>query len=473
MMPQPLPPTLVGLRRQIAAGERTVTEALQIQQHILSEQGQQWRCIIHEFSTKPVADHSLPLAGVGLAHKDIFAMQGRLPHCGTLTPQARAGATTTVMRRLSQAGSEPLAALAMAEFASGVTGENPNLPLPVNPVDALAAVGGSSSGSGVAVAAGLCYGSLGTDTAGSVRIPAATCGVLGLKPTRSLLPTLGCHPLASSLDTIGVIARSALDAAHIFAATLTSTQRKRLLPNLIPLAGSLSAHDWDQSQKSLPSPARWRIATCFSHPQSAFSLGAHHAPILHEFADAYADKAAVKAVEFGSMPELIRCTNVLLHVESAAVHAAALRGEAPELSDITRSVALAGAAIPAVWYHDALTRRRMHTDEFINTYLRDHDIFITPMLPQGVPDWADVLTESDSFQSRALLGLFSWTSFVNYLGLPAIVFPIGQDHRGRPVCVQAIARPYAEASLLAFAYETERERFGENGFIPCPPAMQP
>src|SRR5690606_18391427 len=86
----------------------------------------------------------------------------------------------TVVRRLEAAGSHATAALSMAEFASGVTGENPNLPLPVNPVDPVAAVGGSSSGSAVAVAAGLCYGSLGTDTAGSIRIPAATCGVLGL-----------------------------------------------------------------------------------------------------------------------------------------------------------------------------------------------------------------------------------------------------------------------------------------------------
>jgi aspartyl-tRNA(Asn)/glutamyl-tRNA(Gln) amidotransferase subunit A len=90
-----------------------------------------------------------------------------------------------------------------------------------------------------------------------------------------------------------------------------------------------------------------------------------------------------------------------------------------------------------------------------------------------VPDWDHVLTRSPGFQPRSLLGLFSWTAFINYLGLPAIAFPIGQDDQGRPVCVQAIARPHAEALLLAFAYEAERERFGMNGFIERPPALRP
>src|SRR5690606_17274620 len=171
---------------------------------------------------------SLPLAGVGMAHKDIFAMRGRLPYCGTPAPVATAGNVTPEVQRLAQAGATTLAAVGMAEFACGATGESPHLPQPVNPVHPLAAVGGSSSGSGVAVAAGLCYASLGTDTAGSVRIPAATCGIVGFKPGRGVLPNTGTHPLAPSLDTVGVLARSARDAAQVFAAMLSPDQRQRL-----------------------------------------------------------------------------------------------------------------------------------------------------------------------------------------------------------------------------------------------------
>src|SRR5690606_17792408 len=149
-----------------------------------------------------------------------------------------------------------LAAVGMAEFACGATGENPHLPRPVNPVDPLAAVGGSSSGSGVAVAAGLCYASLGTDTAGSVRIPAATCGIVGFKPGRDVLPNTGTHPLAPSLDTVGVLARSARDAAQVFAAMLPPDQRQRLFP-----AGD-AAHASDDAVITLPPARALRLAAC-------------------------------------------------------------------------------------------------------------------------------------------------------------------------------------------------------------------
>ncbi|WP_353149259.1 amidase [Pollutimonas bauzanensis] len=457
MTAQQLAVTLTGLRRQIVSGECSPAEALALQHKILSEHAPRWKCVTHIFPLETVADTALPLAGVGLAHKDIFALQGRAPECGTARHLSLPRSSGTVVRRLERAGSHAMAALSMAEFASGVTGENPNLPLPVNPVDPVAAVGGSSSGSAVAVAAGLCYGSLGTDTAGSIRIPAATCGVLGLKPTNGLLPTTGSHPLAISLDSIGILARSALDAAQILSAALTASQQKRL-----------------QLQTSLAAPPRWRIATCFSHVQSAFTPDERTTEQLQQFAKSYASKAHVAQVELATaLPELIRCANIVLHVEAAAVHYDAMRKHGPELSDITRAVTLPGAAIPAAWYHSALQARRSHVRAFIDTYLRDHDLLLTPMLPQGVPDWDHVLTRSPGFQPRSLLGLFSWTAFVNYLGLPAIAFPIGQDDQGRPVCVQAIARPHAEALLLAFAYEAERERFGTNGFIERPPALRP
>lgn len=474
MTSQQLAVTLTGLRRQITSGACTAAEALQLQQQTLFKYAQRWKCVTHTFPLSATTDSTLPLAGVGLAHKDIFAMRGHLPECGTAHTQSLPRTSATVIRRLERAGSHPLAALSMAEFACGVTGENPNLPLPVNPIDPIAAVGGSSSGSAVAVAAGLCYGSLGTDTAGSIRIPAATCGVLGLKPTTGLLPTTGSYPLAANLDTIGILARSALDAAQIFSAVLLPAQRKRLLPGFIPTTGSPNQINWHQLQVGLAAPPQWRIATCFSHFQTAFTPDESHTEQLYQFAKSCANKAPIARIELSAaMPELIRYANIVLHVEAAAVHSKAMLKQAPKLSDITRAVTLSGAAIPAIWYHSALKDRHSHAQTFVNSYLRDHDILLTPVLPQGVPDWDSVLTQSPGFQPRTLLGLFSWTAFINYLGLPAIVFPIGQDKQGRPVCIQAIARPHAEALLLALAYETERDRFGMNGFIERPPALRP
>ncbi|HYG43627.1 MAG TPA: amidase, partial [Bordetella sp.] len=203
MTPAGLPETIEGLRRLIAGAELNVDEAVSRQRKAFA--ADKGHCAVSLLAASSAADPALPLAGVGLAHKDIYRLPGRVPECGAGHPWPDAPPmAATVIRRLQAAGSSPLAALAMAEHACGATGENPRYPLPINPLDAAAAVGGSSSGSAVAVASGLCYGSLGTDTAGSVRIPAASCGVLGLKPTRDLLPRDGVAPLAPSLDTVGI-----------------------------------------------------------------------------------------------------------------------------------------------------------------------------------------------------------------------------------------------------------------------------
>nr|MBF0685510.1 amidase [Pseudomonas sp.] len=458
-----LPATLTQLRQALVRGDFPVSQALLAQRQLLAQHADHWQCVTHIFAAEADPDRTLPLAGAALAHKDIFAMRGRLPHCGTPSPVATAGPATPVVQRLEQAGATTMAALGMAEFACGATGENPHLPQPVNPVDPLAAVGGSSSGSGVAVAAGLCYASLGTDTAGSVRIPAATCGVLGFKPGWGVLPNTGTHPLAPSLDTVGILARSALDAAEVFSAMLLPGQRQSLF-RWRDVAGAdvIALHE----------PDNCRIAVCFDHPRDGVAQDGNITATLENFAAEAARGGPIGRLQLADMPELVRSADVILYAEAAAIHAAALRGDAPALSSITRGVVVPGSSLPATWYVQAMQARDGHIKHFLDTCLRDHDILLTPVLGHGVPDWAEVSTRSDTFAPRALLAMFSWTSFVNYLGLPAISFPVGKDARGRPVSVQAIARPGAEALLLAFAYQAERARYGDNGFVPTPPALR-
>ena len=131
------------------------------------------------------------LAGVPLAHKDAFDTGLHAPRLGGPRATGEPRPAASVLRRLAGHGALNLGALAMAEHACGATAENPHAPTLMNPLDSAAAVGGSSSGSAVAVAAGLCPASLGTDTAGSVRMPAATCGLIGLKPTPGRLSAQG------------------------------------------------------------------------------------------------------------------------------------------------------------------------------------------------------------------------------------------------------------------------------------------
>lgn len=458
MTPAGLPDAIPELRAALRRGDIDLRDALSRQHAAFAASPLHSATVVFD-PPKQLPDPALPLAGVGLAHKDIFRLQGRAPGCGIDPAHWAApapGAAATLIRRLDAAGSQPLAALAMAEYACGATGENPHYPLPLNPTDAEAAVGGSSSGSAVAVAAGLCYGSLGTDTAGSVRIPAATCGILGLKPTRGLLPAQGIAPLAPSLDTAGILARSATDAALIFENLLTPTQARRLFP---------------KGADALIRPPRktaWRLATCWEHPNPVVSLEVEIGQALQGLVDELPAGTTQAPVALPGLPAWVRLADILMRVEAAAIHQAALRQEAPALSPLTQTLALEGAALPALWYVDAQRQRSSRTRQFIAQTLRDADLLLTPALPRGVPDWQQVLTGASAFEPRRLLDLFCWMSFVNYLGLPAIVLPIGLDSRKRPISIQAIARPGREDLLLAFARHVEQIRPRAASLFPSP-----
>lgn len=439
LTPAGLPCSVEGLRAALHQGELTIGEALARQQQALRQDA--WHCVVDvpELARAMVPAASLPLAGVGLAHKDIFMFGAHMPACGVGAPPAGWVPTgeSTVLARLAAAGSLPLAWLDMAPYACGATAENERAPVMRNPLDDAAAVGGSSSGSAVAVAAGLCYGSLGTDTAGSVRMPAATCGLVGLKTTAGLLPDQGVVPLAPSLDTVGVLARCSADTLEIFAATLTDDQARDL-----------------RERHAADCQGPLRVAACFTHANADIRSSPEVAQALDAFA---AEMAAAPRIAIGSQRELQRLADIVLHAEAATTHHTALRGSLP-LPRAVRHMALNGAALPPEWYAQALQQRSAHQDAFIRHVLGEADILLTPALPAGVPDVRAVTSTSPDFQPRQLLAMFSWMSFVNYLGLPAVVVPIARDSRGHPICVQAIARPAMEGTLLAFVSRIEQLR---------------
>lgn len=475
-MSHALPNTLVELRRRIVAGEISMAQALDAQQAHLAHDAGRWNAVVNRVAEPHRAPgHEGSLAGVGLAHKDILWVGASAPGCGTghtLTTDPCRG-ESPVVRRLEQHGATTLASLAMAEYAGGVTGENPNLPLPINPLFENAFVGGSSSGSAVAVAAGLCYGSLGTDTAGSVRVPAASCGILGLKPTKGLLSAEGCFPLAPSLDTVGILARSARDALQILAASLSEAHRATLLPGVHLTDDMLPPAHWHEKlDNDLALPAAIRARYCLNHTSPRFALADEQNECIAGYISQLGNTLpAPEPVALPRLAEWGRLASIVLHAEAAATHYNALQAGAG-INHITRFTALPGAAIPAPWYAQAASAAHLHRQRFLDEALDDADILLTPVFPQGVPDWNDVLTTSPSFSPMRLLGLFSWTAFVNYLGLPAIVFPVGRDSRGRPVCVQAIGRPHSERLLLALAHHHEKQHHGDDGFVASPPALK-
>lgn len=430
-----LPDTLIGLQRALARGEWSVPEALAAQRERLVRQSDDTHCVV-EYLPVSAADASAAsgvLAGIALAHKDIFNLTGRRPGLGRDRGAVSSGLPAAdAVDRLARQGATQLAALAMAEFACGATGANLHFPRCFNPLQAQAAVGGSSSGSAVAVSAGLTYGSLGTDTAGSVRIPAATCAVLGLKTTHGRVPRDGVFPLAPSLDSVGILTRSAADA-------------RQLLDVLAPLP------EWD----TVPDrPLRLRAWI----PGQGVDM-----QVVTALTGLLTEWDVVQRL--GDWPEfqtVSRRAETVLHAEAGQTLRVALReGTA---APAVRDIALPGVVLPPAWAAQALSERGYWAQRFVQTQLADCDLFLLPALADPVPDWATVTPGHADYDARRLQGLYRYMGFVNYLGLPAIVLPIAADARGLPISAQLVARPHHEHMLLAFAEAVQRHRFGGSSF---------
>lgn len=432
-----LPRTLAGLQQAMARGDWLPEDALRAQRERVASLGQRWGCVVSilEHGAEAPDTHG-PLWGIGLAHKDIFDTHGHRPGLGhdrgAAAPERR---EARVLGRLRQAGATHLARLAMAEHACGATGANPHWPPCINPWHADAVVGGSSSGSGVAVACGLAYGALGTDTAGSVRIPAAACGVLGLRTTHGLISLQGVAPLAPSLDSVGLLARSAADATALLAVTAEHTLQARP-------AHSLKLKAW------LPT-------------DMAPDVGAVYERFLRENPGL---SVQAQLAELQALSDLAEC---LLHFEAAQVHRDALMQR--EASPAVEAVALPGLVIAPEWADAVRRQRAAHLSAFVAAHLQTHDILLLPAFTQPVPDWSQVTPGDPRFDPKRLQDLYRLMGFVNYLGLPSVVFPIGTDARGLPVSVQALARPFEDATLLGWAAQHERRLYGAQGF-PVPPS---
>lgn len=430
-----LPPTLTELQRSIARKELSVQEAWQAQLTRRDALDARWHCLAQALAPQERRPEEGPLAGIALAHKDNLDTWGRRAGCGIDRGQILRGlAPAWAIDALHRAGASHLGALVMPELACGATSSNPRFENCINPLHAQAVVGGSSSGSAVAVAGGMAYGSLGSDTAGSVRIPAATCGLVGLKTTLGLIPTQGLTPLAPSLDTIGLLARNVEDAAQL----------------LEPLAPGLSL-----ASRAAPEPQRLRLwlPSSWVHEEVALALEALAREMGAESADLQAEHAHLSAL-----------TEIVLQAELAQLQAGPLR--AGRLGPGVQALAWPGLVMPPAWLEAALAVRGAELRRFCQTWLPDGQVLMMPALARPVPDRSQAEPGQPDFEPRELLALHRSMGFINYLGLPALVMPIAKDSRGLPISVQLVGRPFHEHQLLAIAAQLQERRFGHPGFLP-------
>ncbi len=387
-----------------------------------------------------------PLHGVPLAHKDLFVWGGRPAACGTAVPEYfRADQDATAVARLEAAGAISLGRLNLSELAMGPFGDNAHHGDVETPWRPGHGAGGSSSGSGAAVAAGLVYGALGTDTGGSIRLPAACCGIVGLKPTYGRVSRAGAMPLSWSLDHIGPLTRTVRDAAI-----------------LLGVIAGPDARDATASSHPVPD-----YVTGLDRPIAGLRIGAPDRYYEEGVDDVVrmAVQAATEALR-GLGAEVVECplpdpaplndlANMISRCESTAVHGRIVRESPHLLQPAVRARLEVGFHVSAHDYLQAARLRARATRTFVDDVFARVDLVVTPTIPEPAPALAAAKAGSPDDIVRRMGRFSRLTRPWNTLGLPALSLPCGFAPDGRPVGLQLIARPFDEATLLraGHAYE--------------------
>ena len=389
-----------------------------------------------------------PLHGVPLAHKDMYYQAGK-PNTGgsKIRREFRPAHTSTALARLEAAGSVTVGALNMAEFAQNPTGHNAHFGDCHNPWNPAYCTGGSSSGSGAAVAARFVYGALGSDTGGSIRLPASMCGISGIKGTQTRVSRYGAMPLSFSADNVGPLARTARDCARLL----------RIIAGHDPADPTSSREpvpDYEQALSGIVKGTRVGVPTNFFLDDADPEV---HTAFDTAVATLKAAGAEVVAVALPHMDAVSTYASIVSRAEAAAIHGAWMRQRPGDYSVHLSSRLFGGFAIPATYYLEALSQRGPILRAFADAVFGKVDVLVAPTLRCRVMTLAD--TDIDSGKAGAIEAFTTLsvnTRAINYLGLPSISVPCGLDSSGLPIGLMIQGRPFGEARILRVADAYQR-----------------
>ena len=388
-----------------------------------------------------------PLHGVPLAYKDLCHVRGLPTSCGTRSAEYFTSETEcTAVARLAAAGAVTLGKLNMSELALGPFGDNPHHGNVDNPWKPGHVSGGSSSGSGAAVAAGLALGALGSDTGGSIRLPAACCGIVGLKPTYGRVSRAGAMPLSWSLDHLGPMARTVRDIA-LMLEIIAGQDEHDATSSPRPVGALVAALDRP--------PVGVRVAL----PENYYFDGV--TPEIRAAVETAARVLAALGVQVQPLrlPDPATATdvaNILARAESAAIHTRVLRERPHELGAAVRSRLEVGLHISAHDYLQAGRLRARLTREFVAEVFAEVDAVLAPAIPESAPALAAVTAGSADEVVRRMGRFSRLTRPFNVLGLPVIALPCGASADGRPLGLQIVGRPFDESTVLRLAHAYEQ-----------------
>jgi aspartyl-tRNA(Asn)/glutamyl-tRNA(Gln) amidotransferase subunit A len=381
------------------------------------------------------------LHGIPLAHKDLFYRCGRISACGSkLRSDFHPTETATVLQRLDAAGALEIGRLLMVEFALGPHGHNPNYPQCRNPWSIEHIPSGSSSGSGVAVAARMIHGSLGSDTGGSIRGPATVSGVVGLMPTHGRVSCFGTMPLSHSLDVIGPLTRTVRDAARILDVIAGHDARDQTTFDL--------PEDHFEAALDQPAPLP-RIGIARGYFDDDL-----HPEVAHAFNQAIAAFAAFGVdivdvtIDRAIMSEVAELQPLVMKSEAAAHHVATMQGREDDYSIEVAQRLQAGYFLPASDYLLALKARSVYLREAVRMFFKSADVLLTPTICIPVPTIAETTGKRGKNYMEMVAALTRNTKVLNYLGLPVLNVPCGFTAKGLPTAFQIVGRPFDEIGLL-------------------------
>lgn len=389
-----------------------------------------------------------PLHGVPLSHKDMYYRAGLPVTCGSaIRRNFVPDYTATVLQRYDAAGAVSIGALNMSEFANGPTGHNVHFGPTHNPWNPDHITGGSSTGSGTAVAGRLIYGSLGSDTGGSIRLPAGVCGVYGIKPTQGRVSRHGVMGLSFSLDNVGPLARTARDCARLLKLIAGADAND-------PTAAGVPVDDYEAALNDGVSGLRIAVATNHFWDDMNAEIGG----ILESALGVYGKLGAtVKRIAAPHLDLMRGLGNIIISSEFCALHEDWMRHQHDSYAPLVRARMKQGFAFSAVDYLKAVQIRPKIVGDFIDQVFGDADALFLPVLRFPVPTLAETDVKDSETMNEVLGNINHCTWPVNYLGLPGLSVPAGFSKSGLPVGFQLVGRPFAEATLFRVAAAYERE----------------
>jgi aspartyl-tRNA(Asn)/glutamyl-tRNA(Gln) amidotransferase subunit A len=364
-----------------------------------------------------------PLHGVPYAHKDVFAHEGRRPTVGVAALELPLRARSAeVLDRLAAAGAIAIGTLNLDPIAYAATGLNPDFGDARNPWAPERITGGSSGGAAAAVAAGAVPFAVGSDAGGSIRIPAAFCGVTGLKPTHGAVPTGGAVPLTYSQDTIGIIARSARDVALV-----TTVAAATDLSAGLELEGV-------------------RVGVDRAFVEERVSADAVHALddalyVLRELG------GRVVEVELAPLDRFDVAATVLTWAEALAVHERSFAAAPDAYAPVVRGRLELALAAHGADHVNALRLRGRALRELLTGPLAAADVIVAPTTSGAAPTIASLAADATAVSLEQL----RLNRPFNFAGVPSVSLPMGFDRQGLPLGFQIAGRPWSEPTLLAVA----------------------